>query len=355
MIKVGVIGRFGLGENFCDGQTVKTKNLAWLIESEQHTSVVKVDTYLFRKQNLKLLFDTLRCMLTCSHVFLMVSVNGMNFYLPFLYYLNKVTRKNIYHYIIGSELLEMVRKNPKLVTYLNALHINWFEYDSGTKYLQEQGVRNAVTLPNFKMITPVESAAPYRRENGIFHFCTFSRVMEEKGITDAILAVKALNEQQNRIIAALDIYGPLEPVYEETFHRLLDENKSCVRYMGVADSTKSVDTLKDYYALLFPTRWAGEGVPGTVIDAFAAGIPVIASDWNANKELIQDGKQGILYPNRTLLTLEEAVCWAVSHPDAMDGMRTESRQAYQAYTPECIWAAIMKEMEKHDASVSARQ
>lgn len=345
MSKIGVIGRFGLGENFCDGQTVKTKNLAWLLERENRFSVVKVDTYLFRRNNVKLLLDTLKCMLTCDHVFLMVSVNGMNFYLPFLYYLNKVTRRNIYHYVIGSELLDMVSKNPKLVKYLNALTVNWFEYESGTRYLRESGVTNVVTLPNFKLITPVAQAAPYERETGTYRFCTFSRVMEEKGITDAILAVKDINVRREEMAVSLDIYGPLEPAYEEEFRRLLEENRSCVRYMGIADSTKSVEILKNYYALLFPTRWVGEGVPGTVIDAFAAGIPVIATDWNANREIIRDGEQGILYPNRELLTLTDAVRWAAEHPEEMDRMRTESRNAYKSYMPETILKTILEEME----------
>ena len=103
----------------------------------------------------------------------------------FLYYLNKITHRRIYHYIIGSELLEMVAKNPKFVKYLNALDANWFEYDSGTRYLESQGVTNVTTLPNFKVIQPVENAMPYNAENGVFRYCTFSRVMEEKGITDA--------------------------------------------------------------------------------------------------------------------------------------------------------------------------
>ena len=130
--KVGIIGKFGTNGNWYDGQTVKTKNLAMLLEGTGEGTLTRVDTCYFRKKNVKLMLDTLRCMFTCDHVFLMVSVNGMNFYLPFLHYLNKLTHRRIYHYIIGSELLEMVKNNPKLVTYLNSLDTNWFEYESGT-------------------------------------------------------------------------------------------------------------------------------------------------------------------------------------------------------------------------------
>lgn len=292
--------------------------------------------------------DTLVCVMTCRHIFLLVSVNGMNFYLPFLYYLNKFTKRHIYHYVIGSELLEMVKKNRKLVRYLNALDINWFEYESGTEYLKSKGVENVTTLPNFKLITPVAEAGRYSAEDGVFRFCTFSRVMAEKGITDAIRAIGNINAAYGSVIATLDIYGPVEPGYETELEQLLQENRSCIFYKGVAESNQSVQILKDYYALLFPTRWAGEGVPGTVIDSFAAGIPVIASDWNANRELIAHNRQGLLYPNDGMVTLEDAVRWAIDHPEEMTQMRYESRNAYIRYMPDTILQTIFDELKKRE-------
>lgn len=345
--KIGVIGRYGANSDMCDGQTVKTKNLIHLMEKEYGIPVFKVDTYYFRKNNVKLIFDTLICMFCCDHVFLMVSVNGMNFYLRVLYYLNKITRKHIYHYIIGSELLEMVAANPKLVKYLNALDANWFEYGSGAHFLREKGVNNVSTLPNFKMLTPVREAERYMPCDGKYGFCTFSRVMEEKGITDAIHAIANINERLGHTVAILDIYGPVEASYENEFKKLVSDHSDCVCYKGVADSQKSVEILKNYYALLFPTRWPGEGFPGTIIDAFASGVPVIASDWNANKEIVQEGKQGIIYPGNTVETLENAIMWSLENREDMMRMRTESRRAFEKFTPKTIGRVIMEELSKN--------
>lgn len=343
--KVGVIGRYGADSDLCDGQTVKTKNLVHLLGGQENISICIADTFYFRKNNIKLLIDTLLCLLKSDHVFLMVSVNGMNFYLRMLYYLNKLLHRHIYHYVIGSELLDMVEHNSKLVTYLNALDVNWFEFESGTRFLCEHGVTNVTTLPNFKLITPVEEATEYMPDGGIYQFCTFSRVMEEKGITDAILAIRKVNAAHGRVIAKLDIYGPVEKKYEAALQNLLAENSDCVTYCGVADSQNSVAVLKDYYALLFPTKWPGEGVPGTIIDSFASGIPIIASDWNANKELIEDGRQGILYPNAQIHSLEEAIVWAVQNQEEMNRMRFVSRQEYDNFTPGSVLHRILREME----------
>ena len=48
--------------------------------------------------------------------------------------------------------------------------------------------------------------------------------------------------------------------------------------------------------MLFHTYWHGEGFPGIIIDAFVAGLPVVATDWSMNGELIKAGVNGWLIP-----------------------------------------------------------
>lgn len=56
------------------------------------------------------------------------------------------------------------------------------------------------------------------------------------------------------------------------------------------------DTLSTYDVMLFPTYWDGEGFAGVVLDANMVGLPIIASDWNMNKEVVQDGETGFIIP-----------------------------------------------------------
>ena len=122
--------------------------------------------------------------------------------------------------------------------------------------------------------------------------------------------------------------------------QLLNLHSECIEYKGIVNSEKSVETLKDYYALLFPTKWVGEGFPGTVIDAFAAGLPVIASDWNANKEIIEHMKQGIIYPSADIESLYDAVEWSVTHVEEVNQMRKGSRTQFTKYMPETVLEII---------------
>ena len=114
-----------------------TKNLDKLLGSCSDFVIKKVDTYYSKKNKLKLLIDTVGALITCEHIFLLVSVNGMRVFFPLLYHLNRFAKKHIYHYVIGSELLELIEQNNGLVKYLNSFDANWFEYESGTIRLQQ--------------------------------------------------------------------------------------------------------------------------------------------------------------------------------------------------------------------------
>jgi glycosyltransferase involved in cell wall biosynthesis len=59
--------------------------------------------------------------------------------------------------------------------------------------------------------------------------------------------------------------------------------------------------------MLFPTYWQGEGFPGAIIDAFVSGVPVIASDWNMNREIIIHEKNGLLVPPGDAMSLALAM------------------------------------------------
>ena len=117
--------------------------------------------------------------------------------------------------------------------------------------------------------------------------------MKEKGITDAIEALAELNK--GKIIATLTVYGPIAAEYKAEFEQLIAKYKDFCTYGGVVSPDDSVKTLKNYYMLLFPTYWKGEGMPGTIIDAFCAGVPVIARRWGYCDEMIEHQKTGFVY------------------------------------------------------------
>lgn len=296
--KVAIIGHFGGNQKFLDGQTVKTKILYDELSANTSWSIKKVDTYYKTKNPIRLLIQTVFALISTKNIIVLLSGNGMKFYFPLLNLAGKVFKTRVYHDVIGGNLDSYIKQNPKFVKYLNTFSVNWVETKQLKKCIENCGIKNCEVIPNFKHLNILSKSEVCTEENKPFRFCTFSRVMKEKGIEDAITAIEQINSDAGETVCTLDIYGQIDGRYEEQFAEVMSNAASYIGYKGIVPFDKSVEAIKDYAALLFPTYWDGEGFPGTIVDAYSAGLPVIATDWNCNSELIEDGRTGILYQRK---------------------------------------------------------
>lgn len=330
--RVGIIGHFGGDEVCLDGQTIKTKVLFEELQNSTDWEFVIVDTYNKNKNPFRLLRDSIGCLCTTRNIIVLLSGNGMRVYFPLLYVFTKLFRVRIYHDVIGGNLDKYVVKYPAFKKYLNSFCVNWVETKGLKKRLAREGIQNCEVLPNFKRLMIVDKPKQIFQEP--YKLCTFSRVMREKGIEDAIQAVENINKENARTVCVLDIYGEIDEKYKDRFSILMKNTSCAIRYQGTVPYDQSVDALRDYDVLLFPTYWEGEGFPGTIVDAFSAGVPVIATDWNCNSEIITNESTGLLYPNESLKDLKTAILWLISCAEKMPDMRDNCIREANRYQPD---------------------
>jgi len=88
--------------------------------------------------------------------------------------------------------------------------------------------------------------------------------------------------------------------------------------------------------LLFPTYYEGEGFAGTILDALYAGIPVIASDWNFNTEIIKDMENGLIVNINDPLEIKEAIRTLVERPNLRNEMGMNNLIKSKKYHPENV-------------------
>ena len=98
----------------------------------------------------------------------------------------------------------------------------------------------------------------------------------------------------------------------------------------------SLQYVKDYFALLFPTYYKGECFPGTIIDAFAAGLPVFASDWHDNSNIVTDGRTGLLFPAHSVESLSKILIFSYNNQCKINGMRRNCLAESKKYFPEVV-------------------
>ena len=131
-----------------------------------------------------------------------------------------------------------------------------------------------------------------------------------------------LNKKYGRKVFTLDIYGPVDPGEDEIwFAELRKSFTDAITYRGNAPFDKSVEILSSYFALLFPTQYFTEGIPGTIIDAYAAGVPVIASKWKSFADVVEDGVTGLGYNFNTTTDLEEIMEKIVNDPSMITDLK----------------------------------
>lgn len=86
-----------------------------------------------------------------------------------------------------------------------------------------------------------------------------------------------------------------------------------------------------------------ENLPVTLLEAFAAGTPVLAPRLGALEGLVAEGATGLLFAPHQPGALAEALRFALSHPQEMRQMRPAARAEYLArYTPEVNYPLLMQ-------------
>lgn len=341
--RVGIIG------SVCDkldGQTIKTKILYEELQKKTDWEFYIANTYYKTKNPLKLLWQTVRLLLRCKDVFVLVSQNGAKIYFPMLYVAGKVFKTRVYHDVIGGSPEDFVQNDPRNRTYLNSFSVNWVETKSMCRSLEAVGVTNAAYLPNFKRLNCMKPDDVRQDFGQPLPLCMFSRIMKEKGVEDAIAAVETINREAGRVVFTLDIYGNIDNGYRERFSQIMEGVTAAVSYKGLVPYDQSVEAIKDSFALLFPTFWFGEGFPGTLVDALSAGVPVIATDWSVNSEIISHGYTGLVYPNEQCKTLTEALYWALEHKEDMIRMRRNCIEEAKNYQPDAHVERIITKVEE---------
>lgn len=307
MKKAAVIGVYGEGPDFTTGQAVKCMELIRWLQKRYGTEQVQiVNSYRWKRHPVRLFLAVIRAFRTCGRVIIMPAPHGVKVFVPMSYHLKRLFHRQVHYVVIGGWLADMLAGRPKMRRYVSAFDGVYAETRSMVLDLQDLGLENVVYMPNFRKLEEIVPKNASRIPP--VRVCTYSRVVKEKGIEDAVDIVRMANDKLGGSIFLLDIYGKVEKDFEAELAELVEKNKDFVQYCGVKNAEEGIKTLSPYFALLFPTYYEGEGLAGTVLDAFASETPVIANDWKYIREIITHEENGLIYPFRNLESAAEELC-----------------------------------------------
>jgi glycosyltransferase involved in cell wall biosynthesis len=160
------------------------------------------------------------------------------------------------------------------------------------------------------------------------------RLSPEKGVHTLIRAWR-----QVRPTIRLQVVGD-GPLYGG-----IAQSPGNVQWLGHLTTEGILSLMKEAALLVLPSE-AYENFPLTALQAFATGLPVIASGHGALAEIVEDGKTGRLFEPGDPDDLASTVEWALDHPDEMAAMGRRARAEYEnKYTPERNYDILMRVYE----------
>jgi len=349
MKKLGVCGHFDEGAETSSGQIIKTRIVAAeLVRQFGKDQVIKVDSHGGVMAIPRMFWQSFKMFKNCETVVMMPAYKGLRVFLPLYSFYNLFFHRKIEYVVIGGWLANFIDKHKWLIGMLKKFDGIFVETTTMKKNLENWDFENVFVMPNFKNLPIIKPENLEYTLEEPYKLCTFSRVMKEKGIEDAVVAITNINDAAGRTIYRLDIFGCVESEYKKAFSQLKKTFPSYIQYKGNIPYDKSVDTLKEYFALLFPTFYSGEGFAGTLLDAMAAGIPVVASDWKYNSEIVIPGKTGILIKDCNEERLTEQLLKMADNPAAWNAMKSSTLKESVKYRPETAIQPLVKKINMRD-------
>ncbi len=148
------------------------------------------------------------------------------------------------------------------------------------------------------------------------------RLSHEKGIFTLITAWRKLD-------MPLRLAGD-GPMMEDVINTGLHN----ITALGLCEPEKVNEEMERSEFLIMPSQWY-EGFPMALVEAFAHGLPVIASRLGGMAEIVEDGVTGLHFTPGDPDDLAEKVRWMIGHPDERKRMGENARRIYEEkYTPE---------------------
>jgi len=193
-------------------------------------------------------------------------------------------------------------------------------YIAPTKFVKHQLVAGGLpderiaVKPHF--VHPDPGVGPH--EGGFALFV--GRLSPEKGVHTLCRAWDILRTTPLKIVGT----GPLEP----EVRGWADRSGGNIEYLGHLPSQRVTELMREAYALILPSVWY-EIFGLVAVEAFATGLPVIASRIGSLEELVTHGETGLHFTAGDAEDLAGKVRWAFSHPRALREMGRRARETYE--------------------------
>ena len=165
------------------------------------------------------------------------------------------------------------------------------------------------------------------------------RKIKKKGAKYAVEAMKYLKKYPD---LKLKITGELTERDSE-IKKLIEDNGLAerVEFVGFKRGSELAELISKCICLLCPAIWY-ENMPNTVLEAYAYGKPVIASDIGCFSEIVEDHGTGLLFEPKNPEDLADKVMEILSGNKVVEFGKNARKKVETEYTPEMHFSMLGK-------------
>jgi glycosyltransferase involved in cell wall biosynthesis len=218
------------------------------------------------------------------------------FFLIFISIFIVQPRQTIYSVVVGGWMSPFLQKwYIRFIRKFSNVNLVFLVETHGLKNELLQLRETCFYFPNYrKKTSEVEFKKTYTKlDSGAINFVFLSRLIPEKGVEVAIQTIKYL--RLKGVSCTLDIYGDGKAQFRDYIINYTVSDES-LKYFGPVRHDNVFCTLRKYDALLLPSTYSGECMPGVVIEALEAGVLPITSTHKYLPEIIDQIGFGFALP-----------------------------------------------------------
>jgi colanic acid/amylovoran biosynthesis glycosyltransferase len=169
---------------------------------------------------------------------------------------------------------------------------------------------HGINLSQFKYVERDSRATPVR-------ILFVGKLTDRKGVEDVLCAFAQIAKQRPQLELRFVGSGPLQSTLEQIARARGIEKQ--VSFAGFIRHEKMQDELSRAHIFCHPSRTLRngdkEGIPGTIVEAMATGIPVVTTKHAGIPEMVRDGEDGFVVAERDVTAIAQALLTLVDKPD----------------------------------------
>lgn len=173
-----------------------------------------------------------------------------------------------------------------------------------------------------------------------FVFIFVGRLVGDKGINELVKAfdIFQFSYQKCKLLLVGDYESHLDPLKQETL-KIIEANENIIS-VGLQSDVRPYFAIAD--CLVFPSY--REGFPNVVMQAGAMGLPSIVTNINGCNEIIYDGVNGYIIPQKNTRAIVDKMHEIVHDRVTTEKLRKNARAMITSrYEQKFVWEAIKNE------------